>query len=248
MRTVTPLTDSIDWISRCETNADGTHMHLGQYLIETGSGHVLVDAGEGHEADLTETIESQTDGAGIDVVVLTHSILPHTENVDAIRDLWADATIYSAVGNPSAVGLEDAEPTFAGQTEILAGETFTFLDPLITDVVVSTWIYHHDSKTIFTAEGVGHYHDPNRCTALSSDIDEIPLRHVHAFAEDKLQFLEFVDPEKLRIGFDNLLAAYEIDRLAPAHGMPILGEDIDAYADILVRVADQFEYTSSSSS
>lgn len=248
MRNVTALTDSIDWISRCEPNEDGTHMHLGQYLIDTGSGYVLVDAGAGHGSDLFETIQSLTNGAGIDVVVLTHSILPHTENVDAIRNLWADARVYSAVGNPSAVGLEDAEPTFAGQTETLAGETFTFLDPLITDVVVSTWIYHHDSKTLFTAEGVGHYHDSGRCAALSSDVDEIPVRHVHAFAADKLEFLEFVDPEKLEIGFENLLEAYEVDRLAPAHGMPIVGSDIDAYADVLVHVADQFEYTASRSS
>lgn len=243
MRTVTELTDSIEWLSRCESNDDGTHMHLGQYLLETDEGYVLVDAGEGHGEELTGTIEARTDGEGVDAVVLTHSILPHTENVDAIQELWSDATIISAVGNPSAVGLDDAEPSFAGQTETLAGETFTFLDPLITDVVVSTWIYHHESKTLFTAEGVGHYHAPGECTDLSSAYnDGVPSEYVHAFAEDKLRFLEFVDPERLRIGFENLLEEYDVDRLAPAHGTPILGSDIDRYAETLTDVAGEFEY------
>jgi len=246
MRTVTELTDAITWIARCESNEDGTHMHLGQYLVETADGYVLVDAGEGHGEALTETIETATDGQGIDAVVLTHSILPHTENVDAIRELWTDATVVSAVGNPAAVGLEGAEPSVAGQSETLAGERFTFIDPLITDVVVSTWIYHHESQTVFTAEGVGHYHAPGECTFLSTEYENgIPPEYVRSFAGDKLQFFEYLDPEKLRIGFDNLLAEYDVDRFAPAHGTPLLEPDIERYADDLASAAGAFGYVSS---
>lgn len=243
MRQVTQLTNSITWIARCEHNPDGTHMHLSQYVVEGRDGYLLVDAGEGHGQELTDTIHTITDGAGIDAVVLTHSILPHTENIAAIRDLWDDATIISSVGNPTAVGLTDAEPSFAGQTETLAGETVSFLDPLITDVVVSSWIYHHDSQTMFTAEGVGHYHADGECTWKSSAYEEgIPIDHIHSFASDKLKFLDFVDPSKLDRGFQNLLAEYDIQRLAPAHGTPIIGDDIDRYRETLTTVADSFSY------
>jgi len=243
MTRVTDLTEEIEWISRCHGNGDGeTHMHLGQYLIEGSSGYVLVDAGEGHDAELNEEIEAATGGAGIDVVLLTHSILPHTGNVAALKEAWEDATVIAAVGNPAAVGI-DAEPSVTGETEEVAGATFTFIDPLITDVVVSTWIYHHESSTLFTSEGVGHYHAPGECTHLSTDYEDgVPFEYVRAFAADKLKFLDFVDPEKLRIGFDNLLAEYDVERIAPTHGAPIERGDIERYADTLARAAGEFDY------
>lgn len=242
MRAVTPVHDDIDWIHRCESVSD-LHMHLGQYLIEGPEGYVLIDAGEGEGEELVDTIRNRTDGQGLEAVILTHSILPHTANLDAIVDAWDGTTVFSCVPNPAAVGLPDAEPSFSDEMESVGGGTFSFVDPLVTDVVVSSWIYHHESKTMFTSEGLGHYHAPGECDMLSLDYEEgLPREYVAQFARNNLGSLEYVDPGKLEIAFENFLTEFEVERFAPTHGAPIETPDFDTYMETLVRVATDMEY------
>lgn len=234
------LDGSVEWLSTCHAGErEGLHLHLSQYLVETAAGNVLVDAGGGHETDLVPTLEERVDE--LDAVLLTHAILPHTGNVAELREAFPEATVVSTSPIPPAVGVEDAAPAVINDTEEVAGDTFTFIDPLLTDVVVSTWVYHHDSGTMFTAEGVGHYHAPDECTRLSTDYpDGVPADYVRAFAADKLRFLEYVDPEKLGIAFDTLFEEYDVERFAPIHGTPVERPDLEEYVDTLAGVAGEF--------
>jgi len=235
------LADGLWWFHDCHEEG-GRHMHVSQYLLETGDGYVLVDAGSENREALLEQLRSFTGGEGIDALLLTHSILPHTGNVDPIQAAFDDVDVVSAALVPAVVGLDDARPHSVNDTETIAGETFTFMDPLLTDVVVSSWFYHHESGTLFTAEGVGHYHDAGDCDRISGEYDDgIPAADIHEFAADKLQFLEYVDPGKLDLAFGTLLSEYDIERIAPAHGNPIEGDDIVAYVNRLVAAADEVE-------
>lgn len=231
------LDDHVEWFGHChDGEREGRHLHLSQYLVETADGTVLVDAGAGHGTELVDALREQVDD--LDAVVLTHAILPHTGGLAALRKAFPDATVVSTSPIPPAVGIEDAAPAVINDTEELGGDAFTFIDPLLTDVVVSTWVYHHESGTMFTAEGVGHYHAPGECARRSVDYpDGIPTDHVRAFAADKLRFLEYVDPEKLGIAFDTLLAEYDVERFAPVHGNPVERPDVERYVDALVGVA-----------
>lgn len=231
------LADGIEWYHTChdEERAD-LHLHLSQYLLETADGTVLVDAGAGHGADLVGALTDRIDT--LDAVLLTHAIMPHTGGIAGLREAFPGVTIVSTSPIPPAVGIEDAAPAIINDTEAVAGDTFTFIDPLLTDVVVSTWVYHHASGTMFTAEGVGHYHAPEECSRVSGDYqDGIPAEHVRTFAADKLLFLEYVDPAKLEIAFETLRAEYDIERFAPIHGNPVERAEIDDYLDTLVDVA-----------
>ncbi len=234
------LADGLTWLSTCHGGErEGRHLHLSQYLIDTASGTVLVDAGAGHGTDLVETVTDRVDS--LDAVVLTHAILPHTGGLGALRKAFPEATVVSTSPIPPAVGIEDAAPAVINDTETIAGDTVTFIDPLLTDVVVSTWVFHHPSGTMFTAEGVGHYHAPGECTRRSTDYaDGIPTDHVRTFAADKLRFLEYVDPQKLAIAFDTLRDEYDVERFAPIHGNPVERPDIGPYVDTLVGVAEEF--------
>jgi len=234
------LDEQVEWLHRChDEEREALHLHLSQYLLDTADGTVLVDAGGAHSEALVDALRERIDD--LDAVLLTHAILPHTGGLATIREEWPDVTVVSTSAIPPAVGVEDAEPAFINDTAEIAGDTFTFIDPLLTDVVVSTWIYHHESGSLFTAEGVGHYHAPGECARRSVDYpDGIPEDHVHAFAADKLRFLEYVDPEKLAIAFDTLRAEYDVERFAPIHGNPVEGEDVPAYVETLVDVAGRF--------
>lgn len=242
---VKSLGEGIDWVSRCHLNEEGvavgSHTHISQYLVETSEGNVLVDAGAGHGQELVGALRKATGGEGLDTVLLTHAILPHTGNVEVLREELGGPTFVSTSPIPPAIGVEDAQPTVINDTEVVEGDEFTFIDPLLTDVVVSTWIYHHDTKTMFTAEGVGHYHEDGDCSRLSSDYsDGIPKKGIHDFAADKLMFLNYVDPEKVRIAFETLLDEYDIERIAPIHGNPVEEDDIDDYIETLVEVTGEF--------
>lgn len=234
------LDDHVTWFGTChDDEREDLHLHLSQYLVETADGNVLVDAGAGHDTGLVDTLRERVDD--LDAILLTHAILPHTGGLAELREAFPEATVVSTSGIPPAVGVEDATPAIINDTEELAGDTFTFIDPLLTDVVVSTWVYHHDSGTMFTAEGVGHYHAPGECARRSTDYpDGIPREHLRAFAADKLRFLEYVDHEKLRIAFGTLREEYDIERFAPVHGNPVERQDVDGYVDTLVDVAGEF--------
>jgi glyoxylase-like metal-dependent hydrolase (beta-lactamase superfamily II) len=234
------LGDELTWFSHCHGDErPGRHLHLSQYLVGTPDGNVLVDAGAGHDTDLVDTLGERVDS--LDAVLLTHAIMPHTGGIAALREAFPETTVVSTSSIPAAVGVENAAPAVINDTEEIAGDTFTFIDPLLTDVVVSTWVYHHDSGTMFTAEGVGHYHAPGECERLSTEYpDGVPREYVREFAADKLRFLEYVDPEKLRIAFDTLREEYEVERFAPIHGTPVEAADVEGYVETLVDVAGEF--------
>ncbi len=239
-RTTVQLADSLHWLRTCHEEADH-HTHVSQYLVDTADGHVLVDAGTGHPDELVAAVNQLTDGRGPEALLLTHCILPHTRNVGPIRDEFGDVEVFCPIGVPQLVGLSEARPQVTNETEAIAGGQFTFMDPLLTDVVVSSWIYHHETGTLFTAEGVGHYHRPGDCDRTSTEFsDGIPRELISTFADDKLKFLEYVDGSKLRIAFDTLLQEYEIERIAPMHGNPVVGSDVEPYLDRLVRSVETF--------
>lgn len=237
------LSDRVQWIRACHA-FDGRHMHVSQYVVETdGGGHVLVDAGDGHAAEMVDAIEAGTDGEGPETLMLTHSILPHTGNVEALKAEWGDLAVVSASNIPQLVGLPaDTGTKFINSTEEISGGEFTFLDPLLTDVVATNWVYSHDAKTLFTAEGVGHYHDPGECDATSRDLGGIRFDDVHDFHRDKLPFLEYVDPEKLRAGFETVFDELDVEWVAPTHGTPVHRSHLSEYVDSIVESADEFDY------
>jgi flavorubredoxin len=241
MTEITNLTDSIYWLRDCHDVGDGQHIHVSQYIIEVGDHYVLVDAGGDFEGGLKDAILECTDGQGIDTLLLTHSILPHMRNANVVQEEWEDVTVISAASTPVIVGLRNAESKVMNSTKEVLGEDFVFLDPLLTDVVNSNWIFYPKEGVLFTAEGIGHYHDPAQCAATSADLDDgIPYDHVHAFHRDKLPFLAYIDPEKLRRGFESVFDRFDTEYIAPIHGTPVERPDIDQYVDRIIQSAEAF--------
>lgn len=235
------LTEQVDWVSNCfEMNE--AHMHQSQYLLEMDGNHVLIDAGSEEPEETTNIIKSIIEDDNIDAILLTHSILPHTKNLSSFENEWNEMEIISAARSPGMVGLSDkTKPKILNNTIKIANQTFTFMDPVLTDVVLSNWIYSHDHKILFTAEGVGHFHAANDCEYISSEIENsISFKYIHQFHKDKLPYLEFVNPTKLREAFETILNAYDIEYIAPIHGNPIGKNDIKLYLDKVIKSSGSF--------
>lgn len=242
---ITQITDEITRISQCVPEGE-KHVHVAQYLLEGDDDeHVLIDTGSTYKREemVAELEEALGDGrlAG---VLLTHSTLPHTENLKILDDKWDDLEIIAATNNPTVTGLrnyaEDTKPKLLNESKEFAGRRFSFLDPLLTDVVSSNWIYDHEAKMLVTAEGLGHYHDTDECALSSAEMAEgISFDNVHTFNQDKLPFMKAIDPQKLRQGFDTLFEIYDVDYLAPIHGNVVVKSDIDDYIEQTIRSAKQ---------
>lgn len=230
------LTDDVHWISSCHPDEE-YHMHMSEYLIQGENGTVLVDSGSSHYRDeIIDEIDRLTDGSGPDVVLLTHSTLPHTENVPAFESEWGEIKTIAATGRyPEIVGLPDAEVRQLNQPVEFAGRPFTCIHPLLTDVTVSQWVYDHESGVLFTAEAFGHYHDPGNCELTTAEIEGgVSAEHIDDFYVDKLPFIDYLDREKLGDAFEMLFDILDVTYVAPIHGNPVSGEDIDHYvADVM---------------
>lgn len=234
------LTDDVYWITNCHPDGE-RHMHMSEYLIRDEAGTVLVDSGSSHyREEIVNEVNRLTDGAGPDVVLLTHSTLPHTENVPAFEAEWGDIETVAATGRfPEIVGLPDATPRQLNRPVEFAGRPFTCIHPLLTDVTVSQWVYDHDSGVLFTAEAFGHYHDPGTCGLTSDEMDGgIPTEYVDQFYLDKLPFVDFLDRERLGDAFEMLFDILDVSYVAPIHGNPVASEDIDDYVADVLRALD----------
>ena len=234
------LTDDVHWITNCNPDGD-RHLHMSEYLIRGEAGTVLVDSGSSHyQEEIIDEIDRLTDGEGPDVVLLTHSTLPHTENVPALVERWGEMETVAATGRyPEIVGLPDASPRQLNQPVEFGGRPFTCVHPLLTDVTVSQWVFDHESGVLFTAEAFGHYHDPGTCEQTSAEIEGgIPARHVDEFYLDKLPFVDFLDPERLGDAFETMFDVLDVSYVAPIHGNPVAAEDIDDYVQDVLRALD----------
>lgn len=228
------LTDDVTWIYECH-NEDERHLHASQYLISSNGSGVLIDAGMGDVDKLVKIVEEICPD-GLNAVILAHSILPHTKNIHDLLAQWEELTIITSTAVPQLIGLDNATPRSTHKKDEIGGEMFTFLDPLLTDVVNSSWIYHHGSKILFTAEGVGHYHHPGACGAISEMMERhFEFHDVHSFHKNKFTYLKYVDAEKLRKAFDIIFNKWDVRTLAPLHGTPIHEGDIDTYLENVVK-------------
>lgn len=233
------LTDDVHWLVNCHPDGD-RHLHMSEYLVQGDEGTILVDSGSSHYREaIIDEVNRLTDGAGPDVVLLTHSTLPHTENVPAFEDEWGELETIAATGRfPEIVGLPDAQPRQLNQPVEFAGRPFTCIHPLLTDVTVSQWAFDHESGVLFTAEAFGHYHDPGTCEQTTAEMGPIPRRHVDEFYLDKLPFVDFLDPGRLGDAFEMLFDILDVSYVAPIHGNPVAAADIDDYVDDVLRALE----------
>ncbi|MGQ4557338.1 hypothetical protein [Halobellus sp. GM3] len=228
------LTPHVTWISNCVEVGDH-HMHLSNYLVSTSTDSILIGAGmEDFSQHLLDTVTAETDGAGVDTVLLAHSMLPHTENVKSIESKWPDATVYAASGFPRVIGIPGSEPWKRTETIEIGDRAISFLNPIITDIVLSQWIFDHESGILFTAEAFGHYHRKGVCGRTASEVGGISGQMVFDFYREKFPHLSYVDADKLEETIRSFFDRMPVKMLAPIHGNPVEGAKLSDYIDVSV--------------
>jgi len=248
------LTPTVEWLPQCYphedgegSESDGYHEHVSVYLVRADDGDILVDSGSVyHREEVRASVEAAADDAGLDALVLSHSDYPHAGNVSPLGAASEDVELVASSGSPAQQGLPEARKVSIGDEERVCGRRFSFVDPPLADRSHTTWIYDHGDGVLFTADGFGAYHPPDRCEATSADFEDgIPAEAAFEYHRDNLVWLRYVDPDKIRRALDEIFATYDVTAIAPVHGPPVVAGDVEPYLDgfydAAERIADEYE-------
>jgi flavorubredoxin len=233
------VTPSVEWVNKCYDH-EGRHEHVSLYLLRAPEGTVLVDSGSFyHREAVTAAVDEATGGDGPDAIVLSHSDYPHAANVSPLGADTTDVELVASSASPAQQGLPDARKCDIGGSLTVAGRRLSFIDPPLADRSHTTWIYDHGDGVLFTADGFGNYHDPGQCDYRSGDFPDVtPAEAIYEYHRDNLVWLRYVAPEKVERALDDIFDAYDVAAVAPIHGNPIEGDDVDTYRD---RLGDAIE-------
>ena len=241
---IVSLTPTADWIAQCFEH-DGHHEHVSLYLLRQDDATILVDSGSFyHRDEIAADVTRETDGDGPDAIILSHSDYPHAANVAQLGG--ADVELVASSGSPAQQGLpETARKCTIGGSLDVKGRTFSFIDPPLADRSHTTWIFDHGDGILFTADGFGNYHHPEACAYLSGDYaNATPFDAIYQFHRDNLVWLRYVDPSKVERALDAIFAQFDVQLIAPIHGNPIEGDDIDTYRarlkESMVQISSEY--------
>ena len=243
------IEDGVTWIDECY-DLGGTHEHVSVFLVHDAATDefALVDSGSFyHREAIAAQVEEATGGRGIDALILSHSDYPHSGNIREFKTEGDAVELVASSGSPLAQGLppDAIKAEIGGRLEII-GRTWSFIDPPLADRSHTTWIYDHGSGGLFTADGFGSYHAPGECDMVSSDFaDGIPAEEIYRYHRDTLTWLRYVDPAKLEDTLRSILDEFDVAYVAPVHGHPIVGDDLDRFLERLLdaatRIAGDYE-------
>lgn len=232
--------DGLWWLNECHS-VDGDHLHVGAYCIEAPNGVVLVDTGAFHGREtILDGVAEVTGGAGPAALVLSHTDYPHAANVGPVRDRWPDCELVASAGVPEIQGLpsETRECQVGGRLAIQSRE-FAFVDPPLADRSHTTWVYDPDYRTLFTADGFGARHAPGECRATSAELDGVPRPRIYDHHAETLVWLQYADPDAVCGAVEDVFDEHDVEVVAPIHGPPIVGDDVEAYLDDFRTVAER---------
>jgi flavorubredoxin len=234
------LTADVEWINECYPT-QGRHEHVSVFLIRTAEKYIIIDSGSYyHRERIRARILAATGEHGIGAIILSHADYPHAANVNAFRREWGEIDVIASSGVPELQGLPFAKKSKIGGSLEVFERKFSFIDPPLADRSHTSWIYDHGSGILFTADGMGNYHQPGQCGLTFGEFPGgVPLTDIYDFHRTALVWLRYVDPARLRARLESIYAQFNITYIAPIHGNPIAIQDLSTFMDRLDETASR---------
>jgi flavorubredoxin len=234
------LAPGVEWINECYPT-QGKHEHMSIFLIRTAGKTIIIDSGSYyHRESIRSRIMAATGQLGVGAIILSHADYPHAGNVNAFRREWGDIDIIASSGVPELQGLPYAKRSKIGGSLEVFGRKFSFIDPPLADRSHTSWIYDHGSGVLFTADGMGNYHNPGQCGFTFDQFpDGVSYEDIYNFHRVALVWLRYVDPAKLRAKLESIYGQFEISYIAPIHGNPVAAKHLPLFMDRLIEAAGQ---------
>lgn len=227
------VTDDLRWLNECYP-VRGKHLHVSVFLLDYDDTSVLVDTGSYyHSGSIQDELERALDGERVDTVFVSNPDYVHAGN---IASFVPESEVVCFVGTPERHGYTGATTRDPGESMTVGGREFSFLDPIVSDIASSVWIYDHGAGYLFTSDGFGHYHAAGDCDRVSTEFESgILFQEVRDFHEDTLRWLKYVDPSAIRSAVEKVFGTYDVQYVLPAHGHPIAEPDIPSFVESFDR-------------
>lgn len=214
----------------------GMHLSINAYLFVGTEQTLLFDTLSPAMTDhILSELDRLLDGRDLDYIVLSHDEAPHGGNTHVIWDEYPEATLIGGGrGSPAAElhHLENATRVGFGETIDLGGYVIEFVEPVFLDSPVTVWAFEQTTRTLCTVDSFGFPHYPGDCVKYEDEMEtDLTPNMMMQYNGRSIQWLEFVDPGKVRDQLHHHLEQYNPSILAPAHGQ-LIREDIDRYADV----------------
>jgi flavorubredoxin len=241
------ITPDVTWIAETFEFEPDRQTHVSVFLVETDEGHVLIDSGSHyHEEEILAEIRESVGTNELAGIVVSHADLPHAGNVDSLAAELGEFEVYCATAAPELVGIPVTVNCSPGETLELGDHSFTFIDAPLADITDTVWVFDHESGTLFTSDGFGSYHHPDNAEAISTELDDsITAEQIYEYHRTMFRWLELVDPDRLAADVNDLFERFDVECIAPTHGNPIVGADVEPYVerfnDVLRDIVTSYE-------
>ncbi len=230
----------IHWLGACSDSGawpgragkDVRHEHLSCYVIIGSERTLLVDTGHfSIWKSFHEQLEQALDGRTLDYVFPTHQEIPHAGNLGRLMRAYPNATV---VGDTREYHLYFPEietvrlqRSAAGQRFDLGDREFITLAPVWFDLSGTMWGYDTGVKALFSADGLGYYHEhsPDVCGLLPSETPSDAV--VFGILRFALPFvgMKYHDTSGGVSQFRDLTRRHPVSMICSAHGAPQAGAE-----------------------
>jgi flavorubredoxin len=200
----------------------------------------LSPASTGH---LLAELDELLDGRDLDYLVVSHPDVPHAGNTFGVLDAYPEATLVAPEygDDHELYHLDDATKVGAGDEIDLGGYVVEFHEATFLDAPVSLWMTERTTDALFPVDWFGFPHAESERLQFVDELD-------HPLGEDRLvQFHgrvlfwhQYVDVPKVQREIDRLIATFDPELIAPAHGL-VVREDATELMKRMKGVVEEIE-------
>ena len=235
------LARGVDWL------APGQELHVPQnaYLL-AGERTLLFDTLSPASGDLLLAgLEELLGDRPLDYLALSHPDVPHAGNTAQVLRRYPRCQLVAPrAGETHALYHLDQALKVGPEDELdLGGLTLRFPEATFLDAAVHTWMSEETTKTLFTVDWLGFPHLGGECLKRTDEIDAaVNVSRLEEFHSRVFFWFQYVDPARVEAATNALADRFDGYALAPAHGLPIPGEDAARFYammnEVVRRVAD----------
>lgn len=238
---VEELDEDQDWHLPGET----VHNPQNAYLICADKTLIFDTTSPANTDTVLEDIEEILDGRGLDYVVVSHPDIPHAGNAHPILEQYPDAELITpSFGDLHEIyHLGEATQVDVGDRLDLGGREVTFTEAPVLDAAMSHWMLETTTGTLFSADWMCFPVMASESLTFVDEIEsEVTVQRMVEFNARTIFWLQYVDPEVMIAEIEQYIESYDIQAIAPTHGL-VIREDADQYlemySDVVEHVVEQ---------
>lgn len=200
------------------------------FLLRGSERTLLFDnLGPNSTAHILEVLDDLVDSGELDYVAISHDEAPHAANTHRVLDAYPEATLVVNGGDGSGsrlhelvlADIDDVRSVDFGDTIDLGSYTVEFVEPAILDTAMTTWLFEHETRTLFTADSFGNPHHEGECDRFADEMTPMTWGRRIQYEGRALPWFDYADFDRINGALERIFRRYEPERIASAHGNPV---------------------------